>query len=149
MDQIIFPNQAAFIPNRSINDNNIIFHEIMHHFNCKKGKLGLIAIKIDLAKAYDCVERSFLCQIMVNHGFDTDFSDLIFESISFSSFPFLINGSPYSSLKPSRVIRQRNPMLPALFTLMFDALSCHCRDLKLKGKSTKLKSQGKVPVSLS
>lgn len=33
LDRVVSPSQAAFIPNRSINDNTILNHEIMHFMN--------------------------------------------------------------------------------------------------------------------
>lgn len=69
LEDIIHPNQAAFIPHRSIRDNIMINHEVMHYMNLKKGKLGLLmAIKIDLAKAYDRVEWDDLKVITRNMG---------------------------------------------------------------------------------
>lgn len=56
LDSTISPAQAAFIPNRKMGDNVIISHEIMHHLNRKRGSLCLMALKVDLAKAYDRVE---------------------------------------------------------------------------------------------
>ena len=34
-------------------DNIIIIQEVIHSMNHKKGKKGLIAVKVDLEKAYD------------------------------------------------------------------------------------------------
>lgn len=62
LDSIISPTQATFVPSRHITDNTIICHEIMHRMKNKKGKLGLMALKIDMAKAYDRVEWS-LCLV--------------------------------------------------------------------------------------
>lgn len=56
LDSLIYPTQSAFVLGRHISDNSIICHEIMHHMTSKKGKLGLMALKIDMAKAYDRVE---------------------------------------------------------------------------------------------
>lgn len=69
LEDIIHPNLAVFIPHRSIWDNIVINHEVMHYMNLKKGKLGLMAIKIDLAKAYDRVEWDDLKVITRNMGF--------------------------------------------------------------------------------
>lgn len=60
LEKIISPQQFAYIPNRSIHDNTIICHKVMHHMNRKKGCLRLMAIKIDLSKAYDRVDWHFL-----------------------------------------------------------------------------------------
>lgn len=44
----------AFVENRSIIDNVIATHEVIHHMKCKrKGKAGEVALKIDISKAYD------------------------------------------------------------------------------------------------
>lgn len=64
LEDIIHPDQAAFIPHRSIRDNIMINHKVMHYMNLKKGKLGLI----DLAKAYDRVEWDDLKVITRNMG---------------------------------------------------------------------------------
>lgn len=50
-------NVMAFVENRSIIDNVIAAHEVIHHMKCKrKGKVGEVALKIDISKAYDRVE---------------------------------------------------------------------------------------------
>lgn len=74
---IIHPCQAAFIPNWSINDNIIINHKIMYYLNRKKGKKRFMAIKLDLAKAYNKVEWMVLQQILRKFGFHEHFIRLI------------------------------------------------------------------------
>lgn len=56
LDNIISLSQSAFVPGRHVNENSIICHEIMNHMGNNKGRLGLMALKIDMAKAYDRVE---------------------------------------------------------------------------------------------
>lgn len=51
--------QTAFVPKRKGVDNVIIVQEIIHTMSKKKGRGGLMAIKIDLKKAYDHLEWSF------------------------------------------------------------------------------------------
>ena len=55
LDKIISPTQSAFIPNRWIAENQIIVQEILHSFKSRRTKPGLMAIKLDLQKAYDRV----------------------------------------------------------------------------------------------
>lgn len=48
--------QVAFVLGRKGTNNAIIFQEIIHTMSRKKGRHGLMAIKIDLEKAYDHLE---------------------------------------------------------------------------------------------
>lgn len=79
----IYPNQSAFIPNRFITDNIIIGCECLHKIRLNKGKKnGLVALKLDISKAYDRVEWSFLEHAMYQSGFSKTWIDLIMNCIS-------------------------------------------------------------------
>lgn len=56
---LVSPFQTVFVPRRKGVDNVIIVQEIIHTMSKKKGRGGLMAIKIDLKKAYDRLEWSF------------------------------------------------------------------------------------------
>lgn len=85
----------------------------------KKGRLDLMALKIDMAKAYDRVEWPLLFCILKAHSFCEYFSNLIAQCISTTLFSFLINGSPFGLLKSSRGIRHEDPISLALFAILF------------------------------
>ena len=54
MHQIISPMQSAFIPDRLITDNVIVGYECLYKIrHCKGRKNGLVALKLDVSKAYD------------------------------------------------------------------------------------------------
>ena len=58
---IISEDQIVFVLGRLITDNIMIAFEINHFLKRKtKGKDGVAALKIDMSKAYDKVEWSFL-----------------------------------------------------------------------------------------
>lgn len=123
LDGIIHPSQAAFISNRSIGDNIIVNHEIKHYLNKKKGKKGFMAIKIDLAKAYDKVEWNVLTNILTCFGFEDKFIRWIQECISTVQFSVLINGAPHGYFHAGRGIQQGDPLSPSLFTMISEVLS--------------------------
>lgn len=61
LNMLISENQSAFIPRRLITDNIMISYEVMHFMKRKtQGKLGWMALKLDMSKVYDRVEWFFL-----------------------------------------------------------------------------------------
>jgi len=45
--------QSAFIAGKSIHDNILLTHEIMHKFKNLKSKMSWVAIKLDMENLYD------------------------------------------------------------------------------------------------
>ena len=60
LGKLISPVQTAFVSGRRGTDNVMIAQELFHALDKKKGKTGFIAIKLDLEKAYDKLEWSFI-----------------------------------------------------------------------------------------
>ena len=83
------------MPNRLITDNTTIAYEILHRMrNRRRGKVGQMAVKLDISKAYDWVEWSFLQGIMQKLGFDPRWVNLAMETITTASYSVFINGEP-------------------------------------------------------
>ena len=71
MDSLITPFQNAFIWGRNIADNILIAHEIFYYLGKKRGgKECFRALKIDMTKAYDRVDWSFLKAILLAMTFN-------------------------------------------------------------------------------
>lgn len=62
--KILSHSQSAFVLGRRIQDNIILVNEIMHTLKKKRGRGSLMALKIDIEKAYDKVDWGFLLEIM-------------------------------------------------------------------------------------
>ena len=70
LDAVIDELQSAFVPGRLITDNVLVAFETMHCIDQrKKGKKALMAIKLDMSKAYDKVEWLYLETMMRKMGF--------------------------------------------------------------------------------
>lgn len=65
MNSIFGIEQSAFIKGGLILDNILINHELIHHLkNRKKGKHIDVVIKLNISKAYDCIEWPFLYHML-------------------------------------------------------------------------------------
>ena len=58
---IIFETQSVFQSDKAISDNILVAFETLHHMKTNNsGKNGFMTMKLDMSKAYDRVEWSFL-----------------------------------------------------------------------------------------
>lgn len=79
--------------------------ELLHSLSLKKGRQGYMAIKIDLEKAYDRVEWSFIRDTLALFNIPPVLSKVIMSYISTSSIEVLFNGGALDSFNPSKGIR--------------------------------------------
>ena len=134
LERLISPLQAAFVPGRRGVDNFIIVQELVHSIGRTKEKNGLMAIKIDLEKAYDKIEWSFIREMLLNLNFPCSLIDLIMSCLSSVSSSLLFNGGCLEPFRPSRGIRQGDPLSPYLFIICMEFLN-HLIELKCADKS--------------
>ena len=71
------PLQGSFIPGRGTKENIILAQEVMHTIHTHKKGEGLIALIIDLEKAYDRVSWDFLRATLYDFGFPHSIVELI------------------------------------------------------------------------
>ena len=123
MAEIINPCQAGFVPGRRTSDNIILVQEVICTLRYRRGRTRYVAIKLDLEKAYDHLEWSFIQETLVFFQLPPNLITLIMNMISFTRFHILWNGMPLPDVVPSRGVRQGDPLSPYLFILCLEKLS--------------------------
>ena len=140
LNSIISEAQSAFIADRLITNNILIAFESLHYISTQcSGREGYIAMKLDISKAYDRVEWCFLEKIILHMGFTESWVAMIMQCVSTVTYSILINGESKGFIRPSRGLRQGDPLSPFLFLFCaegLNALLCKAAaDKEIKGPS--------------
>ena len=122
LDKLISPLQIGFVPGKRDINNAIIAQEVIHSISKKRGKVGYMVLKIDLEKAYDRLEWSFIRDILFRVNLPLDLIEVIMSCVSMVSTSIMVNGEALDLIYPSRVIRQGDPLFLYLFILCMDFL---------------------------
>ena len=94
LQAIISKNQSAFVMGRTISDNVLITHEVLHYLQTSRASVqSSMAVKTDRSKAYDRIEWNFLERVLEKLSFHPNWVVWIMECIRSVSYSFLINGA--------------------------------------------------------
>ena len=104
-----------------------------------------MVIKIDLEKAYDRIKWEYIEDILDEIKLPPNLRRVIMQSISTTSMNVLQNGTKTEEFKPSRGIRQGDPLSPYLFVLCMDKLSHIIEEKAKSGNQKPIKAGRKGP----
>ena len=93
LSHVIDDSQSVFLSSRLVTANVLMAFETLHYLKRKiQGKLGFMALNLDMSKAYDRVEKIFLVKVMEHLGFPNKLVSLISSCMSTVSYSVLLNG---------------------------------------------------------
>ena len=105
LPHIISEFHSAFQLDKAISNNILVAFETLHHIKRKKiGKMGYMALKLDMSKVYDRLEWVFVQRIMEKMGFHSTWIGWILECLKSVTYSILVNGEPKSHIIPTRSI---------------------------------------------
>ncbi|KAL9679837.1 hypothetical protein QQ045_017708 [Rhodiola kirilowii] len=137
LDKVISLNQSAFVKGRIITDNIVLAQEINHFIKCRqKQKKGYALLKLDMSKAFDRLEWSFIEQMMLKLGFARDWVEKVMLCVTSVSYRVKVNNWYSDLITPGRGLRQGDPLSPYLFIMCSEWLS---REIKRKSEEGVLK----------
>ena len=97
-------------------DNVIIAHKTIYAMRAKcTRRVGWLATKLDMFKAYDRVEWNYLEGLMAKMGFASWWIHLIMSCVRTVSYSMVLNGKHCGKIVPSRGLRQGDPLSPTYF----------------------------------
>ena len=92
------PFQGGFTKNRRTMDNLYILNTIRE--GAKKRRRSLYCLFLDVAKAYDCVDRTKLAAILERNGFSRNLARAIMSSLDNTSYAVKMGGRASAIRRP-------------------------------------------------
>jgi hypothetical protein len=104
----------------------------LHNIKSKNSKA--VILKLDLKKAFDCIDWDFLRLVLVQIGFIQQLIKWIMSCVDSANLGILVNGESSSFFHMGRGLRQGCLLLPLLFILAMETLSLLLKSAQADGK---------------
>lgn len=123
LSDTISKEQFCFLKGRSIHDAAAVTQEALFAIHSKKSEAVLL--KVDLRKAYDCIDWAYIKCLLAKIGLNINMIRWIMACIDTVDYAIIINGLPTSFFRAEWGLRQGCALSPLLFILAINSLSLH------------------------
>ena len=129
---IIHENQKGFVKDRYIGEITRLVYDIMEH--TETFQIPGILLPIDFEKAFDSIDRNYLCNVLKFFNFGDNLINWILTFYEDIESRVLVKGFPSTPFRIERGCRQGDPVAPYLFILSVEILGILIRNnVKIKG----------------
>lgn len=122
LPKFIASNQSAFVKDRLQMENVLLASELVKNYH-KDSVSSRCAVKIDISKAFDSVQWSFLLFTLSALNIPKKFIHWIKLCITTTSFSVQFNGELAGFFRSERTLRQGCSLSPYLFVICMNVLS--------------------------
>lgn len=144
LSHFLSSEQLGSLKGRQILDAIGTAQECLHSIKSKNSKA--LILKLDLKKAFDCIDWDFLRLILIQTGFSHSLIKWIMSCMDSPNFAILTNGESTSFFRSGRGLRQGCPLSPRLFILATEAPSLLLKLGQAEGKITSIKVSRTIKI---
>ncbi|KAM0911172.1 hypothetical protein ACQ4PT_013675 [Festuca glaucescens] len=133
-------HQSAFVRGRCLHDNFMMVQGTARKLH--SSSTPAVLLKLDITKAFDMVDWSFLIDVLRKLGFGERLLACFCALLSTASTRVLLNGTPGSRIANRRGLRQGDPLSLQLFILLMEVLHLMIQKASSEGLLTPLTPTG-------